>query len=79
VLRIPPEHAHHGLREKVEDAVARYDSVVSERAEHHGGTAVAADGQLLSDGDRTPPTGLDSTQPDFHDLEAEVAAEEADE
>jgi hypothetical protein len=53
--------------------------VVSERAEHHGGTAVAADGQLLSDGDRTPPTGLDSTQPDFHDLEAEVAAEEADE
>jgi hypothetical protein len=79
VLRIPPEHAHHGLREKVEDAVARYDSVVSERAEHHGGTAVAAAGQLLSDGDRTPPTGLDSTQSDFHDLEAEVAAEEAGE
>ncbi|MDN6439744.1 MAG: ABC transporter permease, partial [Corynebacterium nuruki] len=55
------------------------DSVVSERAEHHGGTAVAAAGQLLSDGDRTPPTGLDSTQSDFHDLEAEVAAEEAGE
>jgi hypothetical protein len=72
VLRIPPEHAHHGLRERVEDAVARHDVAVSERAEHHGGTAVATSGPLISDGERTPPTGLDATQSDFRDLEDEA-------
>lgn len=78
VLRIPAEHAHHGLREKVEDAVARRDEAASEKAQQHGGTAVAADTQVLDDPDRSPATGLDVPDADLTDAGEGAGEKDAD-
>jgi hypothetical protein len=69
VMRIPAEAHHHGLREKVDEVVTHIDEAASEKAQHHGGAVVSADGTLLED---TPVTGLEATQGDFEDLRSQT-------
>ncbi|MDN6536954.1 MAG: ABC transporter permease, partial [Corynebacterium variabile] len=69
VMRIPAEAHHHGLREKVDEVATHIDEAASEKAQHHGGAVVSADGTLLKD---APVTGLEATQGDFEDLRSQT-------
>lgn len=72
VMRIPAEAHHHGLREKVDEIATYIDEAASEKAQHHGGAVVSADGTLLKD---APVTGLEATQGDFEDLRSQTRRE----